>query len=106
MAESRALAAALICRFGCAPVLAGLDRLILAHLFLAAAAILARPAALIVRLWGADVWLTGCKEPPRRRANSLWSESTLSLTSAALLSCCGERLLNDAFIRRYSLRAR
>ena len=87
MAESRALAAALICLLGGDPVFAGLERLIFAHLFLAAAAILARPAALIVRFRGAVEWLAGCKEPPRRRANSVWSESILSFTSAALLSC-------------------
>ena len=51
MAESRALAAGLICLFGAWPDL--LLFLVLAHLFLAAAAILARVSALIVLPRGA-----------------------------------------------------
>jgi hypothetical protein len=64
IADSLALAAALIVRFGFVVVLAEVVPLILAHLALAPAAILARAAALILCFCGAGgAWFIGVTAP-------------------------------------------
>ena len=92
-AESLARAAALMVLF--------VDRLaplILAHLALAAAAILARTAGLLLLfLWGALPAPSWAAEP-RARTSSAWRESIRSFISAALLSCCEDRVISDEFI--------
>ena len=70
IADSLALAAALIVRFGFVVVLAEVVPLILAHLALAAAAILALTAGLIVRLGWGMAPLCGSGKEPRVRASS------------------------------------
>ncbi len=92
-AESLARAAALMVLF--------VDRLaplILAHLALAAAAILARTAGLLLFFfWGALPAPSWAAEP-RARTSSAWRESIRSFMSAALLSCCEDRVISDEFI--------
>jgi len=64
IADSLALVAALIVRLGCIAGLTEVAPLILAHLALAPAAILARAAALIFRFCGAvGAWFAGATTP-------------------------------------------
>jgi hypothetical protein len=86
-ADNLALAAALIFLLGFRTgLVAGAVPLILAHLALAAAAILARPAALIFHLFRAALVSEGTGAPSNW-LSSPRSASILSLMSAARLSC-------------------
>ena len=67
------------------------DPFTLAHLALAAALILARPAALILRL-GLDVWASVVLPPPSL-FSSVCNSSIVSLIEAACRSCFGVRLI-------------
>ena len=67
------------------------DPFTFAHLALAAALILARPAALILLL--GLVVLAGVVLPPPSLFSSLFSSSIVSLIEAACRSCFGVRLI-------------
>ena len=73
----------------------GLERRALAHLFLAAAEIRARAAALSVLPDREPLFPEDASALPRMRASSFSRESIFSLTLAALLSCCGDKLINE-----------
>ncbi len=95
-AASLALPAALILRVGAGAADLGREALVLAHLARAAAAILALPAALIKRLGaaaGANLGADTGAAAPRSCPSSFWRASILSWISAALRSCCEDRVV-------------
>lgn len=95
-AESLDLAAALIVRFLTGALTAGFAPLIFAHRAFWAAAILARPAALILLFFGA-LAVTGAGAP-RIEASSLFNASIFSLRSAAWRSWVVVNVDNWLFI--------
>jgi hypothetical protein len=75
--------------------------LIFAHLAFWAAAILALPAALILRLdFGAATGAAGLFDEPKILVNLFSSDWILSLMSAARLNCLAERSVIDELISR------
>lgn len=98
MAASLAFAAGLIRRAVLLP-LAGLLPRCLAQRARAAAAILARPAALIARR-GAEPPLF-IEEAPKIRANSFWREPILSWMLAASRSAFGDKFINEFIYPNY-----
>jgi hypothetical protein len=84
--------------------LLGAVPLIFAQRNLAAAAMRARPAALILRLLGFPVSAGGVEtSPPRISLSSFCRASILSLMSAAFRNCAGDSLMIEFIVRQLRL---